>query len=143
MAASVVRTKLPHSVIVKAPGLLPMLYKVSELAADLSIPDRTLRDWLEAGAPHLRDHGGRIWVNGRDFSEWVEETRKNKHKSDRPKLNSDQAYCLRCNAIVQLIDPTRVHVKGRLYFIKGTCPHCGCRLNRGDSDDRTGKLLQS
>lgn len=140
MSALTVRIKLPHSVIVKAPGLLPMLYKVSELSSDLCIPDRTLRGWLDAGAPHLRDRGGHLWVNGHEFAGWVEATRRRKHKIDRPRLTPDQAYCLHCNAIVQLVDPTRVHVKGRLYFIKGTCPQCGSRINRGDSDDRTGKL---
>jgi hypothetical protein len=43
--------KIPHSVIVKASGLLPMLYTVSELAMELDIPGRTLRNWLANGAP--------------------------------------------------------------------------------------------
>jgi hypothetical protein len=37
---------LPHTVIVRAPGLLPMLYRPAELADDLEIPESTLRDWL-------------------------------------------------------------------------------------------------
>lgn len=51
--------KLPHSVIVKSPGLLPMFYQVSELAEAIGAVERTLRDWLVLGAPHLRDeeHG--------------------------------------------------------------------------------------
>jgi hypothetical protein len=45
------RISLPHSVIVKAPGILPMLYTVSELAQELRTPERALQDWLAAGAP--------------------------------------------------------------------------------------------
>ena len=45
------RICLPHSVIVRAPILLPMLYTIPELAQELRTPERTLRDWLAAGAP--------------------------------------------------------------------------------------------
>jgi hypothetical protein len=65
------RIKLPHLVIVKAPGLLPMLYMVRELADELSMPERTLRDWLLHGAPHTRDRLGHIWINGQAFAAWV------------------------------------------------------------------------
>jgi len=41
------RIHLPRQVIVKAPGLLPMLYTVRELSEDLGMPERTLRDWLK------------------------------------------------------------------------------------------------
>ena len=51
---------IPRAVIVRAPGLLPMLYSVSELAGELNIPDRTLRDWLAAGAHHERDSQNHI-----------------------------------------------------------------------------------
>lgn len=53
---SVPRIKLPHQVIVKAPGLLPMLYTVRGLAEELGMPERTLRDWLVRGAPQLFLH---------------------------------------------------------------------------------------
>jgi Tfp pilus assembly protein PilV len=42
------RFKIPHLVIVKAPGLLPMQYTAQELAEELSISESTLRDWLYA-----------------------------------------------------------------------------------------------
>lgn len=70
------RIKLPHAVIVKAPGLLPMLYTVRELADELSMPERTLRDWLLHGAPHTRVRLGHIWVNGQAFAAWVASQRK-------------------------------------------------------------------
>jgi hypothetical protein len=62
---SLPRVHLTHSVIVKAPGLLPMLYLPSELAGELGMPVRTLYDWLNAGAPHTRDAQGNLWIEGR------------------------------------------------------------------------------
>jgi hypothetical protein len=54
------RNKLPHGVIVRAPGLLSMLYSPRELSEDLQIPESTLLDWLQAGAPHRRDESSRL-----------------------------------------------------------------------------------
>ena len=47
------RTKLPHNVIIKAPGLLPMLYTLREIWEELDIAESTLRDWLQLDVPHL------------------------------------------------------------------------------------------
>jgi hypothetical protein len=123
--------KLPHHVIVKAPGLLPMLYKASELADEIQIPERTLRDWLEAGAPFQRDSSNRIWVNGQEFKQWVQEKRKPKRTF---KLLDNQAYCLHCKTAVELLNPERHAIKGKLVNIKGVCPQCGCTINRGGVD---------
>jgi len=120
--------KLPHSVIVKAPGLLPMLYSVRELSGELGIPDRTLRDWLEAGAPHQRDELRHIWINGMSFGQWVQDQRKAKRTV---KLLDTEAYCLRCRGVVDLISPEKRALRGKLVQIKGICPKCGCVINRG------------
>ena len=123
------RIKLPHCVIVKSPGLLPMLYKVSELAADLHVPDRTLRDWLEMGAPCIKDGSNHIWINGREFADWVTSHRKPKRER---RLTDTQAYCLRCNQVVEMVGPEVLPLKGKLVNIRGTCPNCGCVINRGN-----------
>jgi hypothetical protein len=123
--------KLPHHVIVKAPGLLPMLYKASELADEIQIPERTLRDWLKSGAPFQRDSSNRIWVNGQDFKQWVQEKRKPKRTF---KLLDNQAYCLHCKTAVELLNPKRHAIKGKLVNIMGACPQCGCTINRGGVD---------
>jgi hypothetical protein len=125
--------KLPHNVIVKAPGLLPLLYKVSELADELQLPERTLRDWLDMGAPHQRDQSNHIWVNGTRFKQWVNDQRKPKRKN---KLLDHEAYCLRCKAIVELRSPQRQNLSGRLFNMYGTCPTCGCSINRGGADGK-------
>ena len=127
-----VSKKLPHHVIVRSPGLLPMLYKVSELANELGIPDRTLRDWLNTGAPHQRDRRGHLWVNGQEFAQWVE---KQRIKKSPDKLADNEAYCLRCRQPVVLIDPKFIPIRGKLINIKGYCPQCGNVINRGGRRD--------
>lgn len=119
---------VPHHVRIKAPGLLPMLYKVSEIADELQIPERTLRDWLERGAPTLRDESGHLWVNGTLFAEWVRGERQQKRAV---RLDDNQAYCLRCKTVVALGAVQVIPVKGKLINIKGSCPNCGCVINRG------------
>jgi hypothetical protein len=123
------RIHLPHYVIVKATGLLPMLYKISELSLELKVPDRTLRDWLKMGAPYIHDRGERIWINGREFAQWVAGQRK--PKRDR-KLTSSQGYCMRCNKIIEMVNPKTIPLKGKLVNVRGTCPDCAGVVNRGD-----------
>jgi hypothetical protein len=123
--------KLPRSVILRAPALLPMLYTVSEVSALLEIPDRTLRDWLALyGAPYTRDEKDHIWINGILFASWVDEMRKKKPIT-RVKLATNEAYCLRCNQAVKLIKPVMKPIKGKLMLIQGRCPDCGTTINRG------------
>ena len=120
--------KLPHRVIVKAPGLLQMQYKVRELAEELGVPESTLRDWLKRGVPYQRDSRNHIWIVGIEFARWVESNRKMKRKA---KLKDDEAYCFRCKKRLKLINPIKKPIKGKLIHIKGTCSRCGCVSTRG------------
>jgi hypothetical protein len=131
---STFHTKLPHAVIVRAPGLLPMLYKVHELADELSMPERTLRDWFHHGAPHTRDRLGHIWVDGQAFMAWVASQRK---KDTRVRLQPGEGYCLNCNRIVMMHHPTHRPSSGRLVYIQGVCPHCRGKVSRGARRDST------
>ena len=131
------RTKLPHNVIIKAPGLLPMLYTPREICEELGIAESTLRDWLQIDLPHQRDNRNRIWINGEEFARWVNNQRKPKVTN---KLNEDEAYCLRCNQISKLLSPQIQPIKGNLVLIKGTCANCGAVINRGAHRDRTPEL---
>jgi hypothetical protein len=126
------RTKQPHAVIVRAPGLLPMLYTVRELADELSMPERTLRDWLHHGAPHTRDRLGHIWVDGQAFMAWVASQSK---KDNRDKLQPGEGYCMNCNRIVMMIRPTHHPSAGKLVYIQGICPHCQGKVSRGARRD--------
>jgi hypothetical protein len=131
------RTKLPHKVIIKAPGLLPMLYTPREICDELDIAESTLRDWLQKDVPHHRDNRNRIWINGEEFARWVNNQRKPKVTN---KLNEDEAYCLRCNQVSKLLSPQIQPIKGNLVLIKGTCANCGAVINRGAHRDRTPEL---
>jgi len=131
------RTKLPHKVIIKAPGLLPMLYTPREICEELDIAESTLRDWLQIDVPHQRDNRNRIWINGEEFARWVNNQRKPKVTN---KLNEDEAYCLRCNQVSKLLSPQIQPIKGNLVLIKGTCTNCGAVINRGAHRDRTPEL---
>jgi hypothetical protein len=129
------RIHLPHHVIVRAPGLLPMFYRVSELAVEIGIPDSTLRGWLEQGAPIRHDSGEHVWVHGRDFASWVEGLRKPKRES---RLADDEAFCMSCRRVVRMIDPVQKAIKGKLVHIIGSCPECGHTIQRGGRCAGTG-----
>jgi hypothetical protein len=109
------RLKLPHAVIVRAPGLLPMLYTLSELEAEL-------------GVPHQRDARDHVWIDGRQLAAWVQTLQAT--RSRRPGLNPDEAYCFRCNRPVKLAVST-VQSQGKQALLCGICPECGTAIHRG------------
>lgn len=132
MGSVVNHVTLTHSVIVKSTGLLPMQYKLDEIADKLGMNAHTLSDWTDAGVPHTHDARGHIWIVGTEFAEWVEKLRAEKVKaSGERKLTDDQAYCMRCRRPVDLINPVVNPAQGKLIYIKGICPTCGCTINRG------------
>lgn len=122
------KIKIPHSVIVKSPGLLPMKYKVSELSEELSIHERTLRDWLAGGAPHQIDSRNHVWVIGTDFHKWVVESRKKKTSRN---MKEKDGWCLRCKKTVEILNPQVISRVGQPIRIRGECPICGAIVNRG------------
>ena len=121
--------KLPHSVIVKSPGLLPMLYSVHELAQAVGVVERTLRDWLANGAPHLRDDRGHLWVHGREFALWV--TSQQRQSARKSKLKDNQAYCMHCRDVVEILEPKTEIVRGKLTHTRGNCNRCKRTIHRG------------
>ena len=123
------RIKLHHNIITRAPGLLPMLYRVSDLADDLGIPAKAVRNLLNAGAPHQHDQRGHLWVSGTDFAHWVSFIQETKRKR-RLKLQDDEAFCLGCRRPVKLIDPEVTKV-GHSTLLSSICPACGSMIYRG------------
>lgn len=81
-----------HLVIMRAPGLLPMLYTPHKLEEELGIPALTIREWIKQGMPHERDERGHLWINGVEFAAWVEQVRTRKLSHH---LAPDEAYCLK------------------------------------------------
>ena len=128
--------RIPHQVIVKSPGLLPMYYKLSELSEELNVPYSTLRDWLKKGVPFEQDDRQQIWVNGEEFAQWVEVQRQRKKKR-KHKLQDNCAYCLRCKKDVELVNPIVIPKTGKLVLIRGKCPECGSTINRGGCNGKS------
>ena len=122
------RIKLPHSVIVKSPGLLPMHYSVRELAQAVGAVERTLRDWLVNGAPHLRDEREHLWIHGREFAHWVSSQRRPVRKT---RLKDNQAYCMHCREVVEILEPKTQMLRGKLTHTSGKCSRCGGTVHRG------------
>jgi hypothetical protein len=119
--------KIPHSVIIRAPGLLPMLYTITELAQELDILAPTIRDWLEQGMPQQRDARDHIWIDGRQFAQWVAESSQARSAE---KMAEDKAYCFHCRKPVRLIDPVRKR-QGKKILLQGVCPICAGTIYRG------------
>ncbi len=136
------KSRISRNVIIKAPGLLPMLYTPREIAEDLDIPETTLRDWLTHGAPHSRDEWNHIWINGEQFAAWVDSHRKARYKSSQ-KLKDGEGFCLRCNEIVKIQNAEIHPVKGKLCHLRGKCPKCGGVVNRGVWNAGTAELPQN
>ena len=122
------RLKFPHCAIVKAPGLLPMLYSINELCSELDVPRHMVISWLQNGLPHERDRRKYIWVNGKKCSSWIEAVRKAQKKTKTLKPN--QAYCFRCRMPVKIINPKVVHENGNRR-LTGECPRCCGIVNKG------------
>ncbi len=119
--------KVPHSVIVKLPGLLPMAYAPSELEAELGITSRTIREWIPKGLPYQRDSQGHIWINGKEFAGWLNTMRR---RRQRQPLEPDEAYCFRCNRPVKMENPSQQY-HGKQVLLSATCSHCGHSIHRG------------
>ncbi len=78
-----VRLRLPHLAIVRAPGLLPMLYRPNELAKELDMSPMTIADWAKKGLPHQRDGRGHLWINGQELAGWIAQVRQS--RASRPR----------------------------------------------------------
>ena len=131
-----VKTRLPHTVIVRAPGLLPMLYTPSELEQELHIPARTVREWVDRGLPHQRDARDHIWINGRQLADWVETMRRSRSPQ---RLNADEAFCVNCHRPVKLLSPTPI-LRGKHFLLNGKCPDCGKPIYRGVCHGQSAQL---
>jgi hypothetical protein len=125
------KNRLPHTVVVRAPGLLPMLYSPPELAEELHIRAYIVREWLKKGLPHHRDAAHHVWLNGREVAAWVEATR---YARPRQPLQTDEAFCVKCNRPVKLANPAQMP-RGKHLLLSGTCPECGTSIHRGTRHD--------
>ncbi len=125
------KSQLSRPQIIKLSRLLHMKYRPSEIAELIGVnADTVYRSYLQNGCPLERDEKGRIWIIGTEFKKWAEEEiaeRKNKVHEPMP---SDQAWCMKCNKRVEMINPQLVYSGGNRQMYQSVCPICGTKVNR-------------
>lgn len=117
----------------KLQRLLNMRYKPSEIAREMGVATNTLYEsYLPAGAPCERDPKGHIWIIGDLFARWALECAiLNTRKPAKVVLFPGQTYCLKCNQIVEIIDPQNSRPNNRgVINVSGRCGLCGGKVNR-------------
>ena len=129
--------RFPHSAITKSTSLLPMMYSISELCDELNVPRHLVRSWMQNGLPHQSDQKNRIWINGRKCNAWIDEIRQPQKR--KKILKANQAYCFRCRQRVNIVQPKEVFENNNRR-LTGTCPQCGCTVNKGVKSDQPKKL---
>lgn len=131
-SASPVR-KFSHHVIVASPRLMDMWYTPVELAEELQIPPRTVREWTHYDLPHQKDAMGRLWINGIQFAAWVDQVR-----AARPKINlrEGEGYCLKCKCAVEIQEAQKT-LRDKMNVLTGQCPRCGSVVNRVVARDQS------
>jgi len=123
--------RLPHQVIVTAPGLLDMMYLPEELAEEMRVGKDLIDHAIQLGAPHWIDEDDTLYIHGTKFKLWVTDCRKPRRER---RLENHEAYCPRCKADTVLTDITIKDMSnGALIQIRGRCTKCGitiCRAGR-------------
>lgn len=108
----------------KVKGLLNMLYTPKELSEEIGISlDQVYRVYVPAGCPNIKDHRGRILINGKEFKAWFKETYKKRS------LEKNQAYCVSCKKAVEITNPERIKDGNNIYSMS-ICPLCGKKVTR-------------
>lgn len=125
------KPKLSRPLIIKLSRLLHMKYRPSEIAELIGVnSDTVYRTYLLNGCPHDRDENGRIWIIGSEFREWAEEEiAERKNKLQEP-MREDQAWCMKCNQRVEMINPQLIYSGGNRQMYQSICPKCGTKVNR-------------
>jgi len=102
--------------------LLNMLYTTRELADEIGISARLIRDvYIPLGCPHTRNHQNHIMINGMVFRDWYQQLYKKRS------LALDEAFCLTCRGAVEIVDPIDNEDDGLSYLLS-ECPNCGRTL---------------
>lgn len=120
---------LKHTQIIRLGRILDMMYKPTELAQEIGVtPDTIYRSYLMAGLPHIRDRKG-IWIHGPAFVSWARQT-ITKHRRIRSGLPESQAWCMKCNSPVEMIDPKIKYTNRYIEILQSKCPQCERLVNR-------------
>lgn len=127
---------LDRSQIIKLSRLLYMKYRPSEIAEILGVNVNTIyQSYLSAGCPHEKDSKGNIWIIGTEFRDWATIEIAQRKSVKNPPMESNQAYCLRCNKRVVMVNPSVVYSGGNREILQSICPICGTKVNRAKGID--------
>lgn len=117
----------PQEVIVRSPGLMPMLYRIPELADELGITEQAMGLYARSGLPVHVDAKGEHWINGRQFHDWLAQTRQSPKKQP---LKSNEGFCFKCHRAVR-IKAGKINKHGRQRLLSGSCPICKTKVFKG------------
>ncbi|MBA4375688.1 MAG: hypothetical protein C0401_05890 [Anaerolinea sp.] len=117
--------------IIKLSRLLYMKYKPSEIAKVLDVDVHTVyQNYLKIGCPFEKDTNGNIWIIGTDFREWAQSEIAERKKKVNPPMLENQAWCVKCNERVLMVNPKVVYSGGNREILQSICPLCGTKVNR-------------
>jgi hypothetical protein len=123
--------RLSRAQIIRLTRLLHMKYRPSEIADLLGVNvDTVYRSYLLNGCPHERDSQGKIWIVGTEFRKWADEEIAERKNTSKEPMPEDQAWCVKCNQRVLMINPSVVYSGGNRQIIQSICPKCGRKVNR-------------
>lgn len=125
--------RIPGRIVVKMGKLIHMRYKPAEIAGIIGVSvDSIYRRYLPAGAPCEKDTQGNIWIIGDVFAGWARScVRTTAGGPAKTPMQAGQAYCTRCNQVIDLqaIKRSRPNARG-VISISGRCPLCKGKANR-------------
>lgn len=124
--------KLIHNLYKKREKLLNMEYSTGELAKVFGTTPKYIRQSLIIcrGAPSRKDSSGRIWINGQDLREWLDNNFYPGANEKSEKLAENEFYCVKCRAR-RITDSYVLDINRKgTEFKKAYCPVCGTRMNK-------------
>ena len=121
--------KVHRIVFKKRERLLDMAYTTGEIANELGVTPKYIRDTMirKMGAPYRCDKSGRLWLDGMKVKLWIE---KELNPAKRAvKLTESEFYCVKCRQKRSVDSYVMKKSKGTIYK-QAPCPVCGSRMNK-------------
>lgn len=123
--------RLTSSKVSKMKKLLPMEYKVAEIAACVGVTAETIyHAYLPAGAPFLRTANGEIWIVGTEFEAWAKNYLAGK-KLKKKMMGDGEAFCGACQKVTGMVRPRVAEVlRTGVARLQARCKVCGKKVSR-------------
>ena len=121
--------KVHRIVYKKRQRLLDMAYTTGEIAEELGVTPKYIRDTLirKMGAPYRYDESGRLWLDGLQIREWIGKAFDPKKRS--VKLDRNEFFCVKCREKRESDQFITKRLNGTIYR-QAFCPICGSRMNK-------------